>query len=65
MDQLPANGSARAATAGGTLLVLLLQVSSGELVKTVVLAAVGAAVSFGVSYGLRWLVRRKNRPKKA
>lgn len=59
MDGLPPSGGAntRVGTAGGTLLVLL-QVSSTEMLKTAVLAAVGAAVSFGVSFFLQRLVQR-------
>lgn len=47
----------RAGTAGGTLLVVVLGISGGELVKTACLAAVGAVVSFAVSLGLKLLVR--------
>ena len=52
---------AKAGTAGGTLLVVLLQISSGEVLKTAVLAAVGAVVSFGVSLGMKWLVKQLKR----
>ena len=52
---------ARAGTFGGTLLSVLLQVSTGELLKTVVLAAAGAAVSFLVSHGLQRLLQRRPR----
>ena len=50
--------STRAGTAGGTLLVVLLQISSGEVLKTAVLAAVGAGVSFVVSYTLQRLIKK-------
>jgi len=53
MNEMPI----RAGTAGGTLLVVVLQISAGELLKTGCLAAVGAVVSFGVSLGLKFLVR--------
>lgn len=52
----------KAGTLGGTFLVLLLQISSGELVKTALLAAVGATVSFGVSYLLGKLTRKRRTP---
>ena len=45
-------------TAGGTLLVVLLQIGTGELLKTAVLAAVGATVSFTISLALKELARR-------
>jgi hypothetical protein len=63
MENLPpaTNANERAGTVGGTLLVVLLEIGSGELLKTVVLAAVGAVVSFGVSYALQRLVKRKRR----
>jgi hypothetical protein len=51
------NGNTAAGTVGGTFLVLLLQLNSTEIIKTVVLAAIGAAVSFTVSYTLKYLVR--------
>ena len=49
----------RLSTLCGTVLVLILHISREELLKTVVLAAVGAAVSFAVSCLLRLLVRRR------
>lgn len=48
----------RAGTVGGTFLIVLLQISSGKIVETGVLAVVGAVVSFGVSLLLRRLTRR-------
>ena len=36
----------RAGTIGGTLLVLILQINSTEIIKTALMAAVGAATSF-------------------
>lgn len=44
-----------AGTAGGTLLSLFASVHSEDIVKTVVLALVGAIVSFAVSLGLKLL----------
>jgi hypothetical protein len=56
--------SARMGTAGGTLLVMLLQLNSSELIRTSVLAAIGAIVSFVVSLALKWLVRQIRMKKK-
>ena len=58
--------SAKAGTAGGTLLVILLQIRLDELFRTVILAALGAIVSFFVSMTLKWIVRkiRKNKMEK-
>lgn len=42
-------------TAAGTLLSALPQIGTDELLKTAILAALGATVSFLVSVLLRWL----------
>ena len=55
---IQSEGSARMATAGGTFLVMLLQVSGKELIKTSILAGIGAIVSFCVSLALKWLVKQ-------
>ena len=59
MENLSPSANERVGTLGGTLLVLLLQIRSEEIVKTVVMAAVGASVSFGVSYLLQRVVKRR------
>jgi len=46
-------------TASGMLLSTLPLIGGAELLRTVVLAALGAVVSFGVSCLLQWLRRRK------
>jgi hypothetical protein len=51
--------SVKAGSAGGTLLVVLLNLSGEKVLETVVLAGVGAIVSFGVSHGLQKLVKRQ------
>jgi Na+-translocating ferredoxin:NAD+ oxidoreductase RnfA subunit len=58
------DGAARAGTAGGTLAVILLQISNGEVLKTVVLAALGAVVSFGTSMLLKAVIRKVRRAKR-
>jgi urea transporter len=50
-------------TVGGTLFVVLIHISSGEILKTAVLAAIGAAVSFSVSWGLKFLVKQLKRKR--
>ncbi len=47
-----------AGTVGGTLLTIFANIHSEDLVKTVLLACVGAIVSFTISLGLKWLARR-------
>jgi mannitol-specific phosphotransferase system IIBC component len=60
METNPQSGTT-AGTIGGTLLVFLLQINSAELLKTIVLAAIGATVSFSVSMVLKWVVRKVRR----
>jgi hypothetical protein len=54
-----ADTSTKAGTIGGTLLVLLLHITSEEILKTALLAAVGAVVSFGVSFLMNKIVKRR------
>ena len=60
-SNVPTNAATKAGTLGGTFLVLLLHISGEELMKTTLLAAVGAAVSFGVSFLLNRMVKRRKR----
>ena len=46
-------------TGGGTLLSVLAQLGMHDLVKTAVLAAIGATVSFAVSWLLQRCTRRR------
>ncbi|WP_262249991.1 hypothetical protein [Parapedobacter soli] len=47
-------------TGGGTLLSIAAQLGMHDMVKTAVLAAIGAAVSFAVTWALqRWQRRRR------
>jgi len=48
----------KAGTAGGTLLSIFANINSEDLIKTAVLAAVGAVVSFAVTLLLKLLVKR-------
>jgi len=48
----------RAGTVGGTLLAVVLQISSTELLKKAVMAATGAAVSYAVSFFLQRLLKK-------
>jgi hypothetical protein len=51
----------RAGTLGGTLLVIVIQIQQGELIKTAILASIGAVVSFGVTTLLRWVMKKVKR----
>lgn len=47
----------KATTIGGTLFVLLTNINSADIVKTVLLTAIGAVVSFGMSVLLKNLMK--------
>jgi hypothetical protein len=51
------DNTTKTGTAAGTLLTILANISSEDLLKTAILAAVGAAVSFGVTLVLKAVVR--------
>jgi len=45
-------------TAGGTLLTILGNITSEDIIKTAILAAVGALVSFGVTLLCKFFIKR-------
>jgi hypothetical protein len=49
----------KAGTIGGTFLILLLHITSEEILKTALLAAVGAVVSFAVSFLLNRFIKNR------
>ena len=64
MDNGPFMTNTRTGTAGGTLLVTLLNVNFSDLLETAILAAVGAAVSYLVSVGMKRLLRKRPKIKR-
>ena len=51
-------GSAKMGIAGGIITILLINISAADLIKTAVLAGIGAVVSFFISMLLKyWLTR--------
>lgn len=56
-DHATFNGT-KAATAGGTLTILLANLSVTDLVQTAILAAIGATVSFITSILMKYLFKR-------
>jgi hypothetical protein len=54
---------AKAGVAGGMVCTLLSTVNSSDIIKTTVLATVGAVISFGVSLLLKRIVAVWNRRK--
>ncbi|MBO9682324.1 MAG: hypothetical protein J7502_06600 [Flavisolibacter sp.] len=52
------DSTTKTGTAGGTLLTIFANISSEDLVKTAILAGVGAVVSFSVTLLLRLIIKR-------
>ncbi|HEV8513437.1 MAG TPA: hypothetical protein VGQ59_09170 [Cyclobacteriaceae bacterium] len=55
------HGGTVAGTATGTLLTIFVNIHSEDVVKTVVLACIGAVVSFAISVSLKWIARKRLR----
>ena len=58
------DGQVYAGTFGGSLLAMFSNMFIQDLLRTIVLAIVGAVVSFGVSMVLKRLIRKNPRPLK-
>jgi len=52
------DNTTKAGTAGGTLLTVFANISNADVIKTIILAAIGAAVSFTVTIFLKALIKR-------
>lgn len=52
------DNTTKAGTASGTLLTIFANITSDDILKTVILAAIGAAVSFTVTIFLKALIKR-------
>jgi hypothetical protein len=48
-------------TVSGTALTVVMNIGSSDIIKTVVLASLGAVVSFSVSVLLKWLMKKIRR----
>ncbi|SEB01597.1 hypothetical protein SAMN05443667_11565 [Flavobacterium gillisiae] len=55
---MQSSNSALVGTAGGTFLSILPNLQSEDVVKTVILATLGAIVSFTISIILKFLIRK-------
>lgn len=55
---MSSNNETAVGTVGGTLLSIVPNIQSADVVKTIVLATVGAIVSFTVSLILKCVIRR-------
>jgi hypothetical protein len=52
------DSTTKAGTAGGTLLTILANISCQDIIKTSILAAVGAVVSFSVTVLCKLFIKR-------
>jgi len=52
------DNTTKAGTIGGTFLSIFFNIDSEDLVKTGVLAAIGAVISFSVTLFLKFLIKR-------
>ncbi len=59
MSSTPSNNGTVVCTIGGTLLSVLNNIHADDLLKTSILATIGAIVSFSVSFALKLLVRKR------
>lgn len=56
-----ANNHTIIGTAGGTVLSIVPNIQSADIIKTIVLAAVGAVVSFMISLVLKSIIKKYKR----
>lgn len=59
--EMESNNTLQIGTASGTLLSVVPNIVSEDIVKTIILAIVGAIISFGVSLLLKELTKFKNK----
>lgn len=55
------DSTTKTGTAGGTLLTILANISGQDILKTIILAAIGAVVSFLITLVMKFLVKRFRR----
>jgi hypothetical protein len=55
------DNTTKAGTMGGTFLSIFFNIDNEDLLKTAILAAVGALVSFSVTLTLKFLLRRRKK----
>jgi hypothetical protein len=52
------NGHTTYGTVGGIITIILVNINAGDILRTMVLAAVGAVVSLSVSHGCNYWLRK-------
>jgi hypothetical protein len=58
LQEMTASNPTLMGTAGGTFLSVVPNLNSEDVLKTVLLAAVGAIVSFGISMVLKFVIKK-------
>ena len=56
-DQL-LTGHTKYGTLGGIITIFLVNITSGDIVRTIVLTSVGAFVSFTISFALKYCLKK-------
>lgn len=52
------DSTTKTGTAGGTLLTILANISGQDILKTIILAAIGAVVSFLITLVMKFLMKK-------
>lgn len=58
MNEQSVNMFMKAGTAGGTLTVFFITIATEDIIKTLILSAIGTVVSFAVTLLLKLVIRR-------
>ena len=57
-DHLNIDANTRTGTIGGTMVAILINIMTNDIVRTIGFAALGATVSFFVSLGWKWVIKK-------
>jgi len=63
-EPMQIDSNTRAGTIGGTLLIVILNAFTNDIIRTVLFAGLGASVSFFVSLFWKYITRRWQQRKK-
>ncbi len=58
MAEFSFNGHTTWGTAGGVLTIFLVNINSGDMIRTAILAAIGAVVSYSISHLMKYCLRK-------
>ena len=57
-DHFNIDTNTRTGTIGGTMVAILINIMTNDIVRTIGFAALGATVSFFVSLGWKWVIKK-------